>query len=161
MFCNFHLGFTLSSTQISRTPYINLLDNFCDTMDQNKHLYILQYRSRNQGRAIWLSGSGLWLCCERSPVQFPVEPKNLFPSLLAQLLHLICGAGAVDDKRPAVSSNQGNAWLCLYITLGIMGEQCCTLTDLPMLNNKKSKKTNKQTDKPNKTKSRGSGFRSW
>ena len=45
----------------------------------------------------------------KGPVQFPVEPKNLFPSLLAPLLYLTSGAGAVDDKDLPISSNQGNA----------------------------------------------------
>ncbi len=35
--------------------------------------------------------------------------KNFFPSLLAPLLHLTCGAGAVDGKDLVVSSDQGNA----------------------------------------------------
>ncbi len=41
------------------------------------------------------------------------EPKNMFPSLVATLLLLTCGAGAVDNKDLAVSSDQGNAD-CLY-----------------------------------------------
>ena len=44
-----------------------------------------------------------------------VEPKNLFPSLFAPLLHLTMhGAGAVDDKDLAVSSSKGNAWLFVH-----------------------------------------------
>ncbi len=35
--------------------------------------------------------------------------EYLFPSL-----HLTCRAGAVDDKDLAVSSDQGNAYNCLY-----------------------------------------------
>ena len=68
----------------------------------------------------WHSESGLWLWCKGSPVQFPVLPEHLFPLLLAPLLHLTCGAGAVDDKDLAVSSDQGNAWLFVHPTLGIM-----------------------------------------
>ena len=34
---------------------------------------------------------------QRSPIQIMVEPKTLIPSLLTPLLHLICGAGAMDD----------------------------------------------------------------
>ena len=41
--------------------------------------------------------------------QFLVEPNNLFLLLLALLLHLTCGAGAVIDKDLAVSFNEGNA----------------------------------------------------
>ncbi len=37
------------------------------------------------------------------------KPKNLFPLLLSQLLHLTCGARAVDNKDLTVSSDQGNA----------------------------------------------------
>ena len=44
-----------------------------------------------------------------SLIQFKVELINLFPSLLAPLLHLTCRAGAVEDKDLAVSSDQGNA----------------------------------------------------
>ncbi len=43
--------------------------------------------------------------------------------LLASLLHLNCGADAMDDKQLAVSSNQGNAGLFSHLTLGIMEEQ--------------------------------------
>ena len=46
---------------------------------------------------------------QRVPFQFTVEPKNMFPSLLAPLLQLTRGAVAVDDKDLAVSSDQGNA----------------------------------------------------
>ena len=59
------------------------------------------------------SGQGLWLWGEESPVQFPVELKILFTSLLAPLLHLTYGTGAVDEKDFAVSSDLGDA--CLYI----------------------------------------------
>ena len=38
--------------------------------------------------------------------QILVEPKNLFPALRSLLLHLTCGAGAVDHKDLAVSSGQ-------------------------------------------------------
>ena len=41
------------------------------------------------------------------------EPQNLLSSLLTQLLHLTCGAGAVDEKDLTVSSNQGNTGLCI------------------------------------------------
>ncbi len=43
------------------------------------------------------------------PVQFLVEPKNLFQSLLASLLHLTCEAGAADEKDLAVNYDQVNA----------------------------------------------------
>jgi len=43
---------------------------------------------------------------------------------LSPLLHLNCEADAVDDKDLAASSDQGNAWLFVHLTLGIMGEQC-------------------------------------
>ena len=66
-----------------------------------KKLEILKSQDRCQN---W----GLWLWCRGSPVQCPVEPKELFPSLLAPLLHLTCESGAVDDKDLAVSSDQ--AW---------------------------------------------------
>ena len=64
-------------------------------------------------------------------VHFPVEPKKLFPSL-----HLTCGAGAVDNKDLADSSDQGNTWLFVHPTLGIMGKQWCTLNDLLRLKKK-------------------------
>ena len=38
----------------------------------------------------------------------------MFPPLLTLLLHLTCGASAVDDKDITASSNQGN---CLNIFL--------------------------------------------
>ena len=53
----------------------------------------------------------------------PPPKKKMFPSLLAPLQ----AAGAVDDKDLAVSSDQT---VCTP-TLGIMGEQCCTLNGLP------------------------------
>ena len=86
-----------------------------------------------------------------------VEPQRMFSSLLAPLLHLTYEAGAVDDKDLAVSSNQGNAWLFVHPTLGIMGVQCCTLNDQARLNTKKVEQQNtqkpkrKQTNKQNKT----------
>ncbi len=39
---------------------------------------------------------------------FLVEPPNKFPLLLTPLLHLTCGAGAVDNKDLTVSSDKGN-----------------------------------------------------
>ncbi len=48
----------------------------------------------------------LW--CKGSVVQFLVEPKYLFPSLLAPLLHQTCGAGAVYDKDLVANSIQCN-----------------------------------------------------
>ena len=45
---------------------------------------------------------------QRVLVEFLVKPKIVFiPSLLTPLMHLTCGAGAVDDKDFTVSSNQG------------------------------------------------------
>ncbi len=37
-------------------------------------------------------------------------------------------AGGVDDKDLAVSSNQGDTWLHVHTTLGIMGEAILTWT---------------------------------
>ncbi len=51
-----------------------------------------------------------------SPVQFPVESQNLFPSLLTPLQHLTCWEGALDGRDLTVSSDQGNAW-SLYTLL--------------------------------------------
>ncbi len=84
--------------------------------------------------AQWLNTLIIW--CKDYPVQFPVEAKRLFPSLLAPLLHLTCGAGAVDDKDLTVSSNQDKVWLFVHPTLGMMREQCWTLNDSPRLSKK-------------------------
>ena len=43
------------------------------------------------------------------PGSIPCRAQHVFPLLLAPLLHLTCGAGAVDDKDLAVSSDQRNA----------------------------------------------------
>ena len=66
-----------------------------------------------------------------SPAQFTVELTNLFPLLLAPLLHLTCG-GAVDDKDLTVSFNQGNTWLFVHPYHGHHWRNSveCTLNDL-------------------------------
>ncbi len=69
-------------------------------------------------------------------------PGSIPGSSLTPLLHLTCGAGVVDDKDLTVSSDQGNAWLFVHLTQGIMGEECCTLNDLPRLNKKLLKNNN-------------------
>ena len=58
----------------------------------------------------------------------------MLSSLLTPLPDLTCRTGVVDDKELTVSSDQGNV-LTVYIhpTLSIIGEQCCTLNDLPRL----------------------------
>ena len=53
--------------------------------------------------------------------------------LLDLLLQLTYGAGAVDDKDLAVSSDQGNVWLYTPPWASWDGGRCCTLNDLPML----------------------------
>ena len=53
------------------------------------------------GTVVKVSDSGV----KGSMVQLLIKPKNLFPSLLAPLLHLTCGAGVVDDKDLAFSSH--------------------------------------------------------
>ncbi len=60
--------------------------------------------------------------------------------LLAPLLHLTCGVGAVEDKDLTVSSDHGSVWLFVHLTLGIIGEQCWKLTDLSRLNKGKNNK---------------------
>ena len=72
--------------------------------------------------AQWLTSLTLLL---KVPGSIPGRVNKLFSSLL----------GAVEDKDLVISSDQGNAdSLFVYPTLGIMGEQCCTLNDLPRLN---------------------------
>ena len=45
---------------------------------------------------------------QRVPGSIPGRAQKLFPSLLAPLLHLTCGTGAVDDKDLAVICDHDN-----------------------------------------------------